>query len=107
MREPVQPSAGNDQVRRVRLGVLALAGTLGLASRWLWLPRWLVFSLPLIAAAVWLGTAFHVVKDGETERQRRQRMRNLAIAAALGGLVVLFYVATLVRLGPNVFNRPI
>jgi len=34
-------------------------------------------------------------------------MRWIAIAVALAGLVVLFYVATLVRLGGNVFNRPL
>jgi hypothetical protein len=34
-------------------------------------------------------------------------MRSIAIALALGALVVLFYVATLVRLGGHVFNRPI
>jgi hypothetical protein len=34
-------------------------------------------------------------------------MRSIAIALALAALVVLFYVATLVRLGGNVFNRPL
>lgn len=43
----------------------------------------------------------------EAERKRRQKVRSIAIAVALGGLVILFYVATLVRLGGNVFNRPI
>jgi hypothetical protein len=38
----------------------------------------------------------------EDERQRRQRMRSLAIAWALAGLVVLFFVVTIVRLGANV-----
>ncbi len=48
------------------------------------------------------------VADGEDkERLRRRRMRSIAIALALGGLVVLFYVATLVRLGGNVLNRPL
>ena len=42
----------------------------------------------------------------EKERQRRQRMRSLAIALALVALVALFYAATIVRLGGNVFNRP-
>ena len=42
----------------------------------------------------------------EKERQRRQRMRSLAIALALAALVALFYAATIVRLGGNVFNRP-
>lgn len=37
---------------------------------------------------------------------RQRRMRSIAIALALGGLVILFYVATIVRLGSNVMNRP-
>jgi hypothetical protein len=41
----------------------------------------------------------------DTERLRRRRMRSLAIALALGALVVLFYVATIVRLGGNALNR--
>ena len=45
--------------------------------------------------------------DERQERDRRRRMRSIAIALALAGLVVLFYVATLVRLGGNVFNRPL
>lgn len=42
----------------------------------------------------------------EQERRKRQRMRSLAIALALAALVALFYIATIVRLGGNVFNRP-
>ena len=49
--------------------------------------------------------------DSEEQRERgrrqRQRMRSLAIALALGALVALFYIATIVRLGGNVFNRPL
>ncbi len=41
------------------------------------------------------------------EAKRRQRMRSIAIALALGFLVVLFYAATIVRLGGNVMNRPL
>jgi len=44
--------------------------------------------------------------EEEKERRKRQRMRSLAIALALGALVALFYIATIVRLGGNVFNRP-
>jgi hypothetical protein len=47
------------------------------------------------------------MNEDEKERQRRQRMRSLAIALALAALVALFYVATIVRLGGNVMNRPI
>lgn len=43
----------------------------------------------------------------ELERARRQRMRSIAIALALVALVVLFYVATIVRLGSNVARRPV
>ncbi len=39
------------------------------------------------------------------EAKRRQQMRSIALALALGGLVVLFYAATMVRLGGNVVNR--
>jgi len=40
------------------------------------------------------------------EQKRRRRARNIAIALVLGGLVVLFYVLTIVKLGPGVLNRP-
>ncbi len=42
----------------------------------------------------------------DREAQRRKRMRSIAIALALGAMVLLFYIATLVRLGGNVLNRP-
>jgi hypothetical protein len=41
------------------------------------------------------------------ERDRRRRVRSIAIALALAALVVLFYVATLVRIGGSVLNRPL
>ena len=47
------------------------------------------------------------MQDAEKERQRRQRMRSIAIAWILAGLVVLFFVVTIVRLGGNVANRPL
>jgi fatty acid desaturase len=47
------------------------------------------------------------MNDSEKERQRRQRMRSVAIALALAAMVALFYLATIVRLGGNVLNRPI
>jgi hypothetical protein len=48
-----------------------------------------------------------VADDERQEWERRRRMRSIAIALALAALVVLFYLATLVRLGGNVFNRPL
>ena len=55
-------------------------------------------------AAVALGV---VMQDAEKERQRRQRMRSVAIAWILAALVVLFFIVTIVRLGGNVANRPL
>jgi predicted nucleic acid-binding Zn ribbon protein len=40
------------------------------------------------------------------EQRRRRRARSIAIALALGALVILFYVVTLVK-GPAVLNRPL
>jgi hypothetical protein len=48
-----------------------------------------------------------VPDDGRDEWERRRRKRSIAIALALAALVVMFYVATLVRLGGNVLNRPL
>jgi hypothetical protein len=39
-------------------------------------------------------------------QQRARRSRSIAIALALGALVILFYVMTLVK-GPGVLVRPI
>jgi hypothetical protein len=42
-----------------------------------------------------------------TEAQKRsRRARSIAIALALGALVLLFYIVTLVK-GPAVLNRPL
>ena len=40
------------------------------------------------------------------EQKRTRRARSIAIALALGALVVLFYIVTLVK-GPAVLNRPL
>jgi hypothetical protein len=40
------------------------------------------------------------------EQRRRQRARSVAIGVALAILVALFYVVTIVKLGPGVMNRP-
>lgn len=45
--------------------------------------------------------------NGQEEWRRRRKMRSIAIGLALAGLVVLFYVATMVRMGGNVLNRPL
>ena len=45
--------------------------------------------------------------EEQREWERRRKMRSVAIALALAALVVLFYVATIARLGGNVLNRPL
>ena len=41
------------------------------------------------------------------EEVRRRRSRSLAIALSLGFMVLLFYVVTIAKLGPQVLNRPL
>ena len=40
-------------------------------------------------------------------QQKSRRARNIAIGLALGLFALLFYVVTLVKLGPGVLNRPL
>ena len=40
-------------------------------------------------------------------QQKSRRARNVAIGLALGLFALLFYVVTLVKLGPGVLNRPL
>jgi len=47
------------------------------------------------------------MEDAEAERKRRQRKRSVAIAWILAGLVLLFFIVTIVRLGGSVAVRPI
>lgn len=46
-----------------------------------------------------------VKSEEERMRERRQKMRSIAIALSLAGFALLFYLATIVRLGSNVANR--
>ena len=41
------------------------------------------------------------------EQKRRRRARSIAIGLVLAGLVALFYIVTIVKLGPGVLNRPL
>jgi hypothetical protein len=48
-----------------------------------------------------------MAEDSEDAKRaaRRQHLRSIAIALALGFLVLLFYAATIVRLGGAVMDR--
>ena len=71
-------------------------------------PGWLAAAVTL-ACIAGCGALAYIRPDPSTlaldEYQRRQRGRSIAIALALVGLVALFYIATIVRLGSNVANR--
>lgn len=42
-----------------------------------------------------------------TEAQKKaRRSRSIALAVVLAALVVLFYIATIVKIGPGIFSRP-
>ncbi|MFZ3034866.1 MAG: hypothetical protein WA138_12745 [Parvibaculum sp.] len=40
------------------------------------------------------------------EQLKRRRQRNIALAWVLGGLMLLFFVVTIAKLGGNVASRP-
>ncbi|MBT9289422.1 MULTISPECIES: hypothetical protein [Hyphomicrobiales] len=40
-------------------------------------------------------------------QQKRRRQRNVAIAAVLVSLVVIFYVVTILKMGPGILARPL
>jgi hypothetical protein len=41
------------------------------------------------------------------EDMARRRRRSVALALVLGGLVIFFFVVTLVKTGPAILNRPL
>jgi hypothetical protein len=41
------------------------------------------------------------------EDMARRRRRSIALALVLGGLVIFFFVVTLVKTGPAILNRPL
>jgi hypothetical protein len=45
-----------------------------------------------------------VVEISDEERRRRQRRNSIALGLVLGFLVLLFYVLTIVKMGPAVFT---
>lgn len=41
------------------------------------------------------------------EQKRRRRMRSIAIGLMLAAFVVLLYLVTIVRMGPDLIERPL
>jgi len=46
-----------------------------------------------------------IVPQSDEDRRRRQRRNSIALGLVLGALVILFYVLTIVKLGPAVFTQ--
>lgn len=47
--------------------------------------------------------AAHNLSDNEIKA--RQRKRSIALAIALGAIVIVFYILTVVKMGPDLFSR--
>jgi hypothetical protein len=48
-----------------------------------------------------------VITPAEQEALQRRRRRSVVLALVLGALVILFYVLTVVKMGPALFQRPL
>lgn len=46
-------------------------------------------------------------KGSDEEIKVRRRKRSIALALVLGAVVVIFYVLTIVKIGPGVLERPL
>ena len=107
MTEPAERSPVDPWQERAFALALALAGSILLFAVAFGLkPLW-----PAVAAGAVLVAGAAVSVRASLQRLdpavRRQRVRSIAIAIVLAALVIMFYAATIVRLGGNVFNRPI
>ncbi|MHB1104022.1 MAG: hypothetical protein ACYC0C_14860 [Devosia sp.] len=45
--------------------------------------------------------------DKDAELLARRKRRSVALALILGVLVIIFYVLTIVKMGPGIFERPL
>ena len=86
--------------------ILAIGCVIWLAAFFSGVPKWIATIVAVVVGLFFMID--HQIRSmaSLSEAKRRERTRNLAIALALAGMVVLFYLATIVRLGPNVLNRP-
>jgi hypothetical protein len=47
------------------------------------------------------------VDEKQAENLRRRRQRSIVLALALGAFALIFYVLTIAKFGPAIFNRPL
>ena len=50
---------------------------------------------------------FPHIRPLTAEEAQARRKRSIAIALSLGALVILFFVLTIAKLGPQIMNRPL
>ena len=46
-----------------------------------------------------------IVPQSDEERRRRQRRNSIALGLVLGAVVILFYLLTIAKMGPNIFTQ--
>ncbi len=46
-------------------------------------------------------------READAEIVARRRRRSVALGIVLGAIVLIFYVLTIVKLGPAIFERPL
>jgi hypothetical protein len=86
---------------------LAAAVVAGVAAAMLGGRGWLLVAIVFAPLAAGAAISIKASLARLDEAARRQRTRSIAIGLVLGGLVAIFYAATIVRLGGNVLNRPL
>ena len=98
------PQPGDKLIRYgfwVLLGVVAVVEIAAVSFGF-----WRNYAFRASFIAIVLAAVASLMSLSRTPTQARpQKMRSLAIAWMLGLMVLLFYAATIVRLGGNVFNR--
>ncbi|MFM9940256.1 MAG: hypothetical protein ACKVP7_12260 [Hyphomicrobiaceae bacterium] len=95
---------GDDLIRKgtwALIGLVALVEVIAVASG-IW--RTLAYRAPF-TVGVAIGIACLYSFSRTPTDKRPQKLRSIAIALVLTAMVALFYAATIVRLGGNVFNR--
>ncbi len=54
-----------------------------------------------------MSESFPEIRPLTPAEEKARRRRSIAIALSLGALVVLFFVLTLAKLGPQILSRPL
>jgi hypothetical protein len=89
-----------------RGAVLAVGIAVWLSAYYSHLPRWAATLAAVVVGLVFMADYQLRALSTLSPAKQRERKRNVAIALALAAFAALFYLGAIVRLGPNVFNRP-